>query len=192
MAMKPACPSEPMIGAPTTPASAASIMPMTQAQRDVVRSLIPRVLARSARSTTALIWSPSDVWLSNSHRPTATTAAVTRIASSSELNGTSNGRCQVSAGVGPMPGGRPTWVMLKLWTETSQLKMLTSWSFNQVTRAGIAISRPTVAMIFADSVARAEGRNTATSRSSPSSGANTRMTSAAAGMIGMWRLVLSW
>ena len=51
IAMKPACPSEPMIGAPTTPASAASIMPMTHAQRDVVRSLIPRVLARSARSS---------------------------------------------------------------------------------------------------------------------------------------------
>ena len=70
--------------------------------------------------------------------------------------------------------------------------VLTSWSLIHVSAPGARSSRPTVAMIFADSVARASGRNTATSRSSPSSGAKTRTTNAAAGTIGQCRPVLSW
>ena len=45
----------PRTGAPTTPARLASTMPMIQAQREVKASSTPRVLARSARSTTARI-----------------------------------------------------------------------------------------------------------------------------------------
>jgi hypothetical protein len=55
---------------------------------------------------------------------------------------------------------------------------------SQVVNAGIAMSKPTVAMILADSVARASGRKTATSSSSPSNGANTTITTSAAGTIG--------
>ena len=46
------------------------------------------------------------------------------------------------------------------------------------------ISRPTVAMILADSVARASGRKTAALRTNPSSGAKTPMVTRAAGTIG--------
>ncbi len=183
--------SDPMIGAPTTPAMAASIMPITHAQRDVVRSFTPRVWARSARSTTARIRRPSGVWRISTHNPTATTSAAMNTDSSLESKGTSPGNFQSTLGTGPTPDGKPTWSTSELLGIPNP-KVLTSWSLIQVMSAGKAMSRPTVAMIFADSVARASGRNTATSRSSPSSGAKTSTTNAAAGTIGQCRPVLSW
>ena len=126
-----------------------------------------------------------------SHSATATTAALTSTTSWLESKGMSPGSFQSIFGLGPIPGGRPTWVTSPLRGMVKPT-VLTGWSSSQVVSAGIAISRPTVAMIFADSVARASGRNTARSRSMPSNGANTRITNAAAGTIGQCSPVLSW
>ena len=126
-----------------------------------------------------------------SHSPTATTTAVTKTTSWLESNGMSPGSFQSIFGLGPMAGGRPTWVTSPLRGMTNPT-VFTSWSLSHVVRAGIAMSRPTVAMILADSVARARGRNTLASSRRPNSGANTRITNTAAGTIGQWSPELSW
>src|SRR5436190_12666167 len=88
--------------------------------------------------------------------------------------------CHLCFGTGPMPGGEAAWV-------TSELVGMCAWNtltISSVTHRvndGRATERPTVAMIFADSVARASGRNTATFSSNPSSGANTAIVKKAAG-----------
>jgi hypothetical protein len=63
----------------------------------------------------------------------------------------------------------------------SKWKTSTQKSAMKRVSAGIASSSPTVAMILADSVARASGRNTAAFSTRPRSGANTRITTTAVG-----------
>src|SRR2546423_6048490 len=88
--------------------------------------------------------------------------------------------CQRCFGTGPTPGGEAACVtseLVGMWTWNT----LTISSVIHLVSAGSAIDNPTVAMILADSVARASGRKTATSSRSPSSGANTTIVTKAAG-----------
>src|SRR5947207_12542185 len=81
-----------------------------------------------------------------------------------------------------MPGGEAACV-------TAELVGMCTWNtftISSVTHRvndGRATDNPTVAMILADSVARASGRNTATFSSRPSRGAKTAMVTKAAGTI---------
>ncbi|MGA2303388.1 MAG: hypothetical protein ABSH29_04225 [Acidimicrobiales bacterium] len=161
---------DPRMGAATTPARAARMVPMIQAERDVLTSFTPRILARLSRSTTARICRPSGVRRRRNHKPTAQTAAAIKTTSEFDVMGMCGGMCQVSSGTGPRPAGNPTW-------RTVALVGMSTWKMSMIpsqihsVRAGMARNSPTVAMIFADSLARARGLKTATSKRIPRRGA---------------------
>ncbi len=98
----------PITGEPTTPAMAASIIPMIHAHRDVRRSSTPRDEARSGRSTTARMRRPSVVLRSSTHSAIEQIAAAISTVSWFESNGTSPGSVQSFFGTGPTPAGNTT------------------------------------------------------------------------------------
>jgi hypothetical protein len=89
-----------------------------------------------------------------------------------------------------MPAGKLIWAMSLLVGTTASV-MSMSLSATNLVRAGSAMSNPTVAMIFAASVVLASGRKIAASRISPSPGATTKTTNAAASSAFQWKPVLS-
>ena len=104
------------------------------------------------------------------HKPTAHTAAAIKTTSEFDVMGMWGGMCQVSAGTGPRPAGNPTWrIVWLVGMSTWKTSMIPSQIHS--VRAGMARNSPTVAMIFADSLARARGLKTATSSRIPRSGA---------------------
>ena len=191
MEMYPEVEMAPMMGAATTPARAARTLPITHAYRDVLASFTPRIRARLCRSTTARICRPNGVRRMRNHRPTAQTAALMTTTNSFEVMGMWGGMCQVFWGTGPSPAGKPTW-------RTVVLEGMLTWKTSMIpsmihsVSAGMAKRSPTVAMILADSLARARGLNTATSNRMPSSGAKPPMTKSAAHTMGqcnpVWKM----
>ena len=103
-------------------------------------------------------------------------AAPIRTTNEFDVMGMCGGMCQVFWGTGPRPAGNPT-------CRTVELVGMSTWKMSMIpsvihsVSAGMARRRPTVAMILADSLARARGLKTATSNKIPRSGAKTRITS---------------
>ncbi len=93
----------PNSGPASTPASAARIEPRLHASRDVKAGLIPRMDAKSARSTTARVMSPMRVRVMITHNAPTTTAVTARMISWSELTVPDPMR-NTCGGTGPMPG----------------------------------------------------------------------------------------
>ncbi|CAB4777275.1 unannotated protein [freshwater metagenome] len=98
----------PMIGAPTTPATPARTVPMTQAYAEVLPSFTPRMAASSGLSTTARMWRPSEVWRSSTQSATATAAPVMNTTTWLLLTTTSSHRFEFDAGERKMPAGSVT------------------------------------------------------------------------------------
>ena len=140
----------------------------------------PRLSASSGFSTAARMISPSRVWRTSTHRPTAAITAMSRTISWSESRRIESPNDQVVFGTGPRPAGEKTLSPRGMSTS----KVSTSSSVTNRAMEGIAIISPTVATILAAWSALASPRKTTRSRRRPSPGANSTTETKAASHTG--------